>query len=93
MFSYIICLKPVVFEFACKVWNYSFLIDAIAFSTNTQSWQSYCKNRDGWKLIAGHVSVHIYNAQTKDIQHKSMVKPVLKAEGYTSRSVHSIASY
>ena len=28
---------------------------------------AYPENRDGWKCVAGHASVHIYNAQTKGI--------------------------
>ena len=35
-------------------------------------------NRDGWKFVAGHASVHIYNLQRKGVQHKSMVRPVLE---------------
>ena len=40
---------------------------------------AYPKNRDGFKYIAGHALVDIYNVRTKGIQHTSMVKPVLKA--------------
>ena len=34
--------------------------------------------------------MHIYNAETKDVQKKSMVMPTLKVEGYTSWSIHII---
>ena len=34
-------------------------------------------------FVAGHASVHIYNLQAKGVQQKSMMKPVLNAEGYT----------
>ena len=33
--------------------------------------------------------MQIYNAQTKSIQYRSMVKPALKGESYTSWSIHS----
>ena len=40
---------------------------------------AYPKIEDGDKSIDSYVSVQIYNAQTKDIQITSMVKPASKA--------------
>ena len=45
------------------------------------------------KSVARCASLYIFNVLTKGVQHKSMAKPVLKVEGYTSLSTHSIASY
>ena len=45
------------------------------------------------KFAANSASSHIYNVQTKGVQHKAMVKPLLKTEGYTSWSTQHIASY
>ena len=52
----------------------------------------YPENEKSQRSFACSASLHIYNAQTKGIQHKSMVKPALKVEGYTACSTHSIGS-
>ena len=44
----------------------------------------YLKSEDSLNFIASYASVNVYNVQTKGIQQKSMVKPALKTEGYTS---------
>ena len=40
--------------------------------------------------MASSASLHIYNVQIKGAQHKAMVKPALKAEGYTSWPTYSL---
>ena len=45
------------------------------------------------KSVASSASLPIYNVQTKGILHTSMAKLAVKEKGYTSRSIHSIASY
>ena len=44
----------------------------------------YPENENALNPFASSASLHIYNVQTKGTQHKSMVKPALKAQGYTS---------
>ena len=45
------------------------------------------------KSVATSASLHILQCTDQGTQHKSMVKPALKVEGYTSWSTHSITSY
>ena len=58
---------------------------------------SYPESEDlNFKSIAVSAPVHIYNiynAQTEDTKHRSMVKPALKIEGYTSWAIQSIVSF
>ena len=42
---------------------------------------SYPENEDNSKSVVVSASEHIYDAQSKGVQHKTMVKPALKAEG------------
>ena len=41
----------------------------------------YHESKDNQKFIASSSSVHIYNAQTKGTQHKSMVEPAHERRG------------
>ena len=53
----------------------------------------YLENENSEKSVASSALLHIYNVQTKGIQHKSKVMSAIKVEGYTSWSTHGIASY
>ena len=56
----------------------------------------YLENENSEKSVASSALLHIYNVQTKGIQHKSKkskVMSAIKAEGYTSWSTYGIASY
>ena len=46
---------------------------------NTVTPCAHPKNRDGFKYIAGHALVGIYNIRTNGAQQTSVVKPVLNA--------------
>ena len=46
---------------------------------------SYPQNEDNSKSVVVSASEHIYDAQSKGVQHKTMVKPALKAEGTRPR--------
>ena len=45
------------------------------------------------KCVAVSAPVHIHNAHIKGTQQKSMVKPALRVEGYTSWTIRSIACF
>ena len=48
--------------------------------------ETYPENKNSKKSVASSVSLHIYNVRTKATELQSLMKPALKAEGYTSWS-------